>query len=158
MTDDDQIQDAEVIEEGTVDSNSKQITNKSDQATQALDLTSLINRYVADIEKVKNKLKEQRQMFKDAFENDKEYHDKNEVVKAATKEKNAVKQRIMRLPGVESAAEKTQELQSELKELNQALSGYLQEHIRTTGTRVIETEDGKLREIVPVYKLVNKKD
>lgn len=155
MSNDDSVQDAEIVTsdiEGAVVIDNGKVTQSN------VDLTSLINRYVADIEKTKAQLKEQNQMFKDAFENDKEYHDKNEVVKAATKEKNAVKQRIMQQPAIQSAAEKVQDLKSELKDMQEALSGYLQEHIRKTGQRTIETDDGELREIVPVYKLVKRRD
>ena len=41
-----------------------------------VELSTLINRYVADIEKLKESMKMQSSMFKDSFENDAEYHTK----------------------------------------------------------------------------------
>jgi hypothetical protein len=42
------------------------------------------------------------------------------------------------------------------KELDTALSDYLREYMRMSGTNEIETEDGDVREIVYVAKLIKK--
>ncbi len=122
-----------------------------------IELSALINRYVADIEKVKDSLKLQSSMYKDAFENDSEFHEKSEKVKETTRERNAVKQRIVKQPAVEALTAKINELKSEVKDLQESLSGYLEEYQRVSGTNIIEGEDGEIREIVPVYRLVKRK-
>lgn len=168
MTDDDQIIDAEIVSPETDDDGKaiipEETTQKgnagasSDAASDALNLTQLINRYVSDIEKSKNQLKEQRQMVKDAFENDAGYAEMNKKVKDLTKERNVIKQKLLKTPAAEAAVAKAQELAAEIKDMETALSGYLQEHLRTTGQRTIEGDDGELREIVPVYRLVKRRE
>ncbi len=121
-----------------------------------IELSSLINDYVKTIDDLKDKIKVQRQMVKDALEGDKDYHDKAEQVKALNKEKNAIKQKIMKQPAVETAVAKMKELQTELRDMDDKLSGYLQEYQRVSGTNVIEGADGEMQQIVPVYRLVKK--
>lgn len=120
------------------------------------DLTTLINDYSHTLDEIKGKLREQRQMVKDAFENDQQYHELSEKVKNLNKEKNAIKQRILKTPVAAAATVKIKELQTEVKDMEDKLSGYLQEFQRVSGTNVIEGADGELRQIVPVYRLVKK--
>ena len=54
------------------------------------------------------------------------------------------------------ASGKVDELKSELKEAQEALSSYLAEYQKLTGSSEIEGEDGELRKIVYVAKLVKK--
>jgi len=37
------------------------------------------------------------------------------------------------------------------------MSGYLEQYQKVSGTNIIETENGDIREIVPVYRLVKRK-
>ena len=129
---------------------------KPPAAMSMLDLSSLINDYIKTIDDLKGQVKMQRQMVKDALEGDKEYHDKSEEVKKINKEKNAIKQKIMKQPAVETAVAKMKDLQTELHDMDDKLSGYLQEYQRVSGTNVIEGADGEIRQIVPVYRLVKK--
>jgi len=121
-----------------------------------LDLTTLINDYDKTMNELKEQLREQKQMVKDAFEGDQEYHELSEKVKNLTKEKNAIKQRILKTPAIETVMAKVKDMQTELKDMDDKLSGYLQEYQRIAGTNVIEGTDGELRQIVPVYRLVKK--
>lgn len=121
-----------------------------------LDLTTLINDYSHTLDEIKGQLREQRQMVKDAFENDQQYHELSEKVKNLNKEKNTIKQRILKTPAASAATAKIKELQTEVKDMEDKMSGYLQEFQRVSGTNVIEGTDGELRQIVPVYRLVKK--
>jgi seryl-tRNA synthetase len=125
-------------------------------AMTVLDLTTLINDYDKTMIELKAQLKEQKKMVKDAFEGDQEYHELSEKSKELTRQKNAIKQRIMKTPAVETVMVKVKDLQAELKDMEDKLSGYLQEYQRVAGTNVIEAPDGELRQIVPVYRLVKK--
>ncbi len=127
-----------------------------DNKMSMLDLSSLINDYVKTIEDAKKQLKEQRQMVKDTFENDQQYHELSEKAKTLNREKNAIKQKLLKTPAAEAALVKMNDLQSELKDMDDKLSGYLQEYQRVAGTNIIEGTDGEIRQIVPVYKLVKK--
>lgn len=129
---------------------------KPDSSMSMLDLSSLINDYVKTIDETKKQLREQRQMIKDTFENDQQYHELSEKVKNLNKEKMAIKQKLLKTPAAEAAMAKMQELQAELKDMDDKLSGYLQEYQRVAGTNIIEGTDGEIRQIVPVYRLVKK--
>ncbi|MDO8608991.1 MAG: hypothetical protein Q7R95_00425 [bacterium] len=128
----------------------------SEEKNSVLDITTLINDYSKTLDEMKNQLREQRQMIKDAFENDQQYHELSEKSKNLNKEKNAIKQRILKTPAAEAAVAKAKDIQTELKDMEDRLSGYLQEYQKITGTNLIEGTDGELRQIVPVYKLVKK--
>ena len=122
-----------------------------------IDLTAIINRYAADIDKVKGSLKEKNSMFKDSFEGDAKYHEQDMKVKDLNKLKNAEKQRILKTPAVEALTAQMNDLKIEIKDMQDLLSGYLEQYQKVSGTNVIETEDGQIREIVPVFKLVKRK-
>jgi seryl-tRNA synthetase len=128
----------------------------ADSKMTVLDLTTLINDYDKTMGELKAQLKEQKSMVKDAFENDQEYHEIAEKAKELTRQKNAIKQRILKTPAVEAVMAKVKDLQTDLKDMEDKMSGYLQEYQRVSGTNVIEGTDGELRQIVPVYKLVKK--
>lgn len=121
-----------------------------------VELTSIINRYEADIAKVKDNLKMQNGMFKDAFGGDAEFHDIDMKVKEIKKQQNAIKQRILKTPAMEAVVAKILDLKSELKDAQETLSGYLEEYQRVSGTNILEGENGEIKEIVPVYKLVKR--
>ncbi len=128
----------------------------ANSAMTVLDLTTLINDYDKTMMELKAQLKEQKKMVKDAFEGDQEYHELSEKAKELTRQKNAIKQRIIQTPAVETVMAKVKDLQLELKDMEDKLSGYLQEYQRIAGTNVIEGTDGELRQIIPVYRLVKK--
>ncbi len=121
-----------------------------------LDLSTLINDYMKTTKEMKEQLKTQKQMLKDSLMNDKSYHDYTERIKALTKEKSARKQLIVKEPAVEAVIAKVQELQGDLKDLEEKLSAYLQEYQRVSGTTTFEDANGELMQIVPVYKLVKR--
>lgn len=122
-----------------------------------IELTAIINRYAADIDKVKGSLKEKNAMFKDAFEGDAKYHEQDVKVKDLNKLKNAEKQRILKTPAMEALTAQVNDLKMEIKDMQDLLSGYLEQYQKVSGTNVIETEEGEIREIVPVFKLVKRK-
>ncbi|MBI4973841.1 hypothetical protein HZC27_04495 [Candidatus Roizmanbacteria bacterium] len=122
-----------------------------------LELTTIINRYAADIDKVKGSLKEKNSMFKDAFEGDAKYHEQDMKVKDLTKLKNAEKQRILKTPAIEALTAQVNDLKMEMKDMQDLLSGYLEQYQKVSGTNIIETENGDIREIIPVFKLVKRR-
>jgi hypothetical protein len=136
--------------------NNQTSSDKPGAAMSMLDLTSLINDYVKTIDETKKQLREQRQMVKDTFENDQQYHELAEKVKNLNKEKVAIKQKLLKTPAAEAAIVKIQDLQAEVKDMDDKLSGYLQEYQRVAGTNMIEGTDGEIRQIIPVYRLVKK--
>jgi ABC-type transporter Mla subunit MlaD len=137
-----------------VDANSQTLAS---EVKEVVDLTSLIKRYLVDIEKLKQELKTQNEMFNDAINNDKNYSEHNQQVKNWLKKRNAVKQTLIKQPAVEAIVAKQKELKVQIKDFQDALSRYLERYYQVAKTNILEGDDGDLREIIPVYKLVKKK-
>lgn len=126
------------------------------QLDNRLNLESLINRYVGDIEKLREQLKTQKDMLEDAFNNNPEYAEASQKVKDATKLRTGIKQKILKDDAVAFTADKVNGIRDEIKDAQDALSGYLQKYFQTVGTNQITGDDGEIREIVVVTKLVKK--
>lgn len=125
-------------------------------ATILLELERTIKNHISDIDRKKVELKKQREMMESALLNDETYRLHTEEAKKAAKVKGQTKFQILQLPENRQLSEKVKDLASELRELNTALSDYLREYQRMSGSSEIETDDGEIREIVYVAKLVKK--
>ena len=121
-----------------------------------LDLESTIKSHLAQIDKNKAELKSQREMLESALGNDETYRTHAEAAKKAAKVKSQTKFQILQLPANKQLLEKVKSLAAETKELNDALSDYLREYQRMSGSNEIETDDGDVREIIYIAKLVKK--
>lgn len=126
------------------------------QVDNRFNLESMINRYVGDIDKLREQLKTQKDMLEDAFNNNPEYAQASEKVKEVTRVRTGMKQKILKDPPVAFVSEKVKEIKNEIKDAQEALSGYLQKYFQTVGTNQITGDDGEVREIIVVTKLVKK--
>lgn len=153
------VAEEEITEEVVVDA-----TVVEDAATPAtevdvlLSLEEMIKNNIESIDKLKNELKAQREMFEDTFSNNPTYRENSEKVKEVTKIKSQTRQQIMNQPSVLQLSNKIKGARSEIKERQGALSDYLKEYQRMTGATEIEGRDGKIREIVSDAKLVVRSD
>lgn len=146
-SDDTPIVDADVVPAGSTDPNAAQVL---------LDLEQLIKTHISNIDKGKSELKKQREMLTSTLENDETYRLHNEEAKKAAKIKAQTKYQIMQHPQNKQLAEKVRGIAQDIKEADAALSDYLREYERMSGSSEIETDDGEIREIVYVAKLVKK--
>lgn len=121
-----------------------------------LNLEQLIKTHITRIDNLKVERKKQKEMIDDILINDETYKQHNENAKKAAKIKAATKAQILIRPNVSSVADKLKNLTTEAKELEMALSDYLREYERLSGSNEIETDDGDVRQIVYVAKLVKK--
>lgn len=121
-----------------------------------VELTTLINRYEGDMKKMRDNLKIQSGMLRDAVEGDAGYHELDVQSKDLQKKKNEIKQRVMKTPAMEAVVAKMEEYKSEIKDAKEMLSGYLEEYQKVAGTNIIEGENGEIKEIVPQYRLVKR--
>lgn len=126
-------------------------------ATVLLELEATIKNHITLIDKNKAELKKQREMLESALLNDEAYRRHTEEAKKTAKTKALTKYQIMQLPANKVLADNVRDLATQTRELNSALSDYLREYMRISGTNEIETDDGEVREIVYVAKLVKKK-
>ncbi len=127
-----------------------------DTVKTQLSVESLIKTLISRIARVKEDLKPVKEMLSDLFNNNEEYQIADKEAKEASKKKSTVKAKILSTPEGKMANDKVTEMKNELKEAQEALSTYLSEYQKLTGSNEIEGEDGELRKIVYVAKLVKK--
>jgi len=121
-----------------------------------LNLESMIKSSVRTIELQKTELRKFKEMIESVLQNSETYRLHNENAKQAAKIKSTTKAEIMKLPQNAAVAGKAKELSQSIKEMEDGLSEYLSEYTRMSGTNEIEGEDGEVREIVYVPKLIKK--
>lgn len=125
-------------------------------ADTVLELEQMIKTNVTSIDRNKLELKKLKEMLESALLNDEPYREATQKVKEAAKEKGKAKATVMMNQATKQLAEKVKDLTQENKELAQAQSEYLSEYARLSGTNEIETEDGEMREIIYIAKLIKK--
>lgn len=144
-----EVQDADIVSD-------EKGEGGDDAATVLLNLESLIKSHISGIDSRKQELKKLREMLASAMANDETYRLHEEKAKEANKQKAATRAQIMKQPANASLSEKIKHLTSDIKEMDRALSDYLREYERMSGSNEIEGDDGEVREIVYVAKLVKK--
>lgn len=122
-----------------------------------INLEQMIKNHLADISKIREKLKTQKDMFKSSFESDKQFSEVDVEHKAVARKKTEAKQRITRTDAVSAVATVIKTLQDELKDAQQALSDYLNQYVVQTQATEFMGPDGELHQIVRTAKLVKKK-
>lgn len=151
MADEPQIEDGEIVEEETL---------TSDQTVTGgevlINMEGMIKNHITSIDKLQIETKNLSDMLNDIFNNDPTFKEHTEAAKEANKIKAATKQQILKQPQARDLNDKIKTLKSESKELQNSLSDYLQEYQRMSGVNEIETEDGQVREIVYIAKLIRR--
>ncbi len=145
--DDEQIVEGEVVSSKPTDINSGEII---------VNMESMIKSHISEIDKLNTELKKHKEMLDDIFKNDKTFQDHLEKAKEASKIKQNTKKQILKRPEAADLDNKVKSFKSQVKETQEALSDYLQEYARMSGVNEIEGDDGEVREIVYVAKLVKK--
>jgi len=125
------------------------------QAAGLMSLEELIKNHITAIDKLRDELKQQREMFEDSFNNNVTYREHVEKVKEANKAKSSVRQQIAKQPGVAMLDQKIKDLRFDVSEKNKTLSDLLQDYKEQSGATQIEV-NGKTYAIVSVSKLVTK--
>ncbi len=143
------IQDAQIVEAPPSESDTQ-------NTTVLLDLENLIKSHVSGIDKRREELKKIKEMLNDIFVNDPTYQEHEKLAKEANKVKGATKAQLMKQPSAKELGDKIKTITSEIKETDGALSDYLREYQRMSGSNEIEGDDGQVREIVYIAKLVKK--
>lgn len=131
-------------------------SQQQNKASSYLQLTSLIKSYISRVDRLKEEIKEQKDMMDNVLENDEVYQSHLEKAKEATRIKNETKKQLLTQSAMMEIAEKIKTAKEELKEAQETLSGYLKQFQELSDETQIEGEDGQVREIVSVLKLVKK--
>ncbi len=124
------------------------------EVMNALNLEVLVKRYIAEIDQTKEQLKMLRQMLNDSFEQDAEYKEQADKAKEVTKQKNAAKQKITQQQSIVEIVEKMKKAKEELRDMEEALGEYARQYYEQSGISQIEGDDGRVREIRSVTKVV----
>lgn len=161
-TNPDEIEEAVVLEdaEGTevVETEEEKPRYATPNAVSSLlNLESLINGYLVDLEKAQEKFKTQRDMFNDAFNNDAEYSQIMTKVKEVNRVKSVAKQRIMKLPNIVELTNKMREYKEEMKDITEGLSAYLQQYKELSGSSQLTRDNGEVVEIFSVTKFTKRR-
>lgn len=119
-------------------------------------LEASIKEHIASIDKSKTELRKLKEMLQDMFSNDPTYQEHDKAVKEATKIRSKTKSELLKQPAAAELNGKIKEMSADLKDLQNALSDYLREYQRLSGSNEIEGEDGEVREIVYVAKLIKR--
>jgi hypothetical protein len=128
----------------------------NDQVSAALNLEELIKNHIDSIDKLKDELRQAREMFEDSFANDPTYKENVDRVKEVTKLKNQVRQQIAKQPSVATLDQKVKDIRFDINEKGKTLSDLLQDYKEQTGATSIETRNGQVLEIVSTSRLVRR--
>lgn len=121
-----------------------------------LNLESLIKSHISGLQQRKEELKQLKEMMQSAFQNDSSYQEAEVAVKEANKKKRDAKARLMKLPEVRAVQDKANDIAAEIKEMDEALSDYLREYQRLSGSNEIVDDQGNVHEITYIAKLIKK--
>lgn len=145
---------ADIVDAQIVDNSA--VSSEAADPTILTSLESLIKQHIGSIATNKAELKKLREMLASTLANDSTYKLHDEEAKKAAKIRGATKSELMKAPANKILVDKANELTTEIKEADAALSEYLREFARLTGSTEFETDDGEVREIVFVAKLVKR--
>jgi predicted nuclease with TOPRIM domain len=148
----DDVIEADVIEEHADVASSPTVN----AAAAMLNLEELIKNHIDSLDKLRNEMKEQREMYEDSFNNNPTYREHQEKVKEATKGRSQVRQQIAKQPSVAVLDQKIKDMRFDIKEKQQTLSDLLADYKEQTGATSIETRNGQVLEIVSTARLVRK--
>ncbi len=127
-----------------------------DNTKTLMAIESSIKMNMAKQERVKEELKPVIEMLKDFLAGDEKFAELTETAKRASKDKAGRKRELMDTPNGKELDMKLTSLKESSKEAQEALSDFLREYQRLTGLNEFEGEDGELRKIVYIAKLVRK--
>lgn len=133
------------------------IPNSSGEGMTAMQLESMIHRNLAEIDKLREQLKTQKDMYESTIENDAAYAQQAEKEKEVKKATAAVKQKLTKQPAVIDINNRMKDIKTEIKDIEDTISGLAEQYEQVSGTNQILKEDGEVLEIVKIYKLRKKK-
>ncbi len=157
MDEDQKIIEGEEVDADEEVSNANADTDKAqfNQASALMSLEELIKNHITTIDKLRDELKQHKEMFEDTFNNDPTYREHVEKVKEANKAKGSVRQQLSKQPSVAQLDQKVKDLRFDIGEQNKTLSDLLQDYKEQTGASQLEV-NGKTYAIISTSKLVTK--
>ncbi|OGY09249.1 MAG: hypothetical protein A2782_01890 [Candidatus Blackburnbacteria bacterium RIFCSPHIGHO2_01_FULL_43_15b] len=130
--------------------------NTNNQAVTLLSVENAIKTRLAQIGKQKEETKALKEMVDSYFLNDPLFQEHEEMAKNAAKQRNATKKALLAKSDAKQIVEKLRIARDEAKELKDGLSYYLTQYQQMTGQNHFEDENGEVRDIVYVARLVRR--
>ncbi len=131
-------------------------TTPDNDAVLLLKIEEMIKTHTSQIDELQEEITKLKDMVNDVFLNDETFQEHEKSAKEASRIRSNTRKEILKRPDMADLDNKLKSLKSEQKELKQGLSDYLREYQRLSGSNEIEGEDGEIREIVFVAKLVKR--
>lgn len=131
-------------------------TPSDNDAVLLVRIEEMIKTHISQIDNLSEEISKHKEMVDDIFGNDETYQEHDKIAREAAKVRSKTKQEILKRPDVADLSSKLKSLKSEKAELQEGLSDYLREYQRLSGLNEIEGEDGEIRQIIYVAKLVRK--
>jgi chemotaxis regulatin CheY-phosphate phosphatase CheZ len=131
---------------------------ETNAAVTLVSLERLILGYLAQLEGQEAEYKKIKEMLDNIFNNNPEYQELTEKAKEVSKEKGSIKRQIMQQPDAKELGDKIRVSKEELKEMKDNLSNYLQQYAQLAGTNQFEDDQGQVREIIYIAKLVKRSE
>ena len=151
---DSQIEEAEIVDSNANDNPISDEPNSN--VSTLLEIEKAVKMKITALERLKEEAKPIREMLESTLQANLEYAEVLAAASEAAKKKSAKKKELLNNEAGKKIVQKLNELKSAIKENQESLSYFLQEYSRLTGAKEIEGEDGELRQIVYVAKLVRK--
>ena len=127
------------------------------QALNIINTESLINTANARLNDLTYEAKEYKAMLDEILESDTEFQEIDKEAKKQAKLRAVARQKALNTPAAKTNIDKLKETQTQLREVKTALSDYLAQYVKISGSNQIEGPDGVVRRIIYTAKLVKSK-
>lgn len=118
-----------------------------------LAVESMTKSSIARINSKKATLKVKREMYKSVFDNSEEWREADKAYKEARIKRMQVKLKLHEQPETKRLDEEIHELSDEIKSEQLALSDWLYNYEKQTGSNMIETDEGVMYNVQRQYKV-----
>jgi len=127
------------------------------QAQNIINTESLINTASSRLNDLSYEVKEYKAMLDEILESDTEFQEIDKEAKKQAKLRALARQKALNTPAAKTNIDKLKETQTQLREVKTALSDYLAQYVKISGSNQIEGPDGVVRQIIYTAKLVKTK-
>lgn len=127
------------------------------QALNIINTESLINTASSRLNDLTYEAKEYKSMLDEILESDTEFQEIDKESKKQAKLRAVARQKALNTPSAKTNIDKLKETQTQLREVKTALSDYLAQYVKISGSNQIEGPDGVVRRIIYTAKLVKTK-
>lgn len=119
-----------------------------------IEIEGMILRFISDMEKLRQEIKDQSDMVKASYENDSTYAKQQEEQEKAKKVAAATKEVLVKSPAASVADAKAKELKDELKGIQNSITILLKQRQKLTENPQILRDNGEVYEVKTKVSLV----